>query len=280
MTPFDTRPCELGEGPLWHPERRQFFWFDILGKRLLSRDAQGPREWRFDRMASAAGWVDADRLMIGTETGLALLDLSSGVLDPVAEIEADNPATRSNDGRADRQGGFWIGTMGKAAEAGLGAIYRYYRGEVRKLAGGISIPNAICFSPDGRLAYYTDTPTQKVWRQPLDAEGWPVGARDLYLDCAPLEVRPDGAVIDSEGAFCVASWGSGRVVRFAPDGTRLGDYPVGGRNSSCPAMGGADLRDMLVTTAREGLSDPDDAQGATYLVRVLVAGLAEPRVIL
>lgn len=279
-TIFDDRICQLGEGPLWHPERGQFFWFDIIGRRLLSRDAEGPREWRFDRMASAAGWVDRDRLLIGTETGLALLDLRDDALEPVVGIEADNPSTRSNDGRADRQGGFWIGTMGKNAEVGQGAIYRYYRDEVRQLTTGISIPNAICFSHDGGLAYYADTHEAKIWTQSLDQDGWPQGEPRLFLDLRPDGLRPDGAVIDSNGALCVACWGAGAVVRFASDGQQLDRIEVGGRHSSCPAFGGMDLRDLLVTTALQGMEAPDDAQGLTYLARAEVAGLPEPRVIL
>lgn len=278
MTPFDVRPCDLGEGPIWHPLRGQFFWFDITGRGLLSRDEGGPREWRFDRMASAAGWIDRDRLLIATETGLEILDLRDGMMKHLAPLEADEPGTRSNDGRADRQGGFWIGTMGKGAEPGAGAIYRYYRGEIRKIVGGLSIPNAICFSPDGRSAHYADTPTGLVWRQGLDTDGWPQGARSLHLDLRSAGLHPDGAVIDSVGALCLACWGAGRVVRFAPDGERLDEIAVGGRHSSCPAFGGADMRDLLVTTARHGIATPDAAQGLPWLVRSAVPGLPEPQV--
>lgn len=280
MTAYDDRPCELGEGALWHPERRQFFWFDILNRRLLSRDAGGAQEWRFDRMLSAAGRVDRDRLLTAAETGLAVLDLRDGGLRQVVPVEADDAGTRSNDGRADRQGGFWFGTMGKSAEAGRGAIYRWYRGELRRLVAGITIPNAICFSADGRMAHYADTARRLVWRQALDAEGWPQGEALPFLDLGAQDLNPDGAVIDSEGAFCVACWGAGRIVRFAPDGTRLDEIPVGGLHSSCPAHGGDDLRDLLVTTAREGIIDPDPSQGLPYLLRAPVPGLAEPRVIL
>lgn len=280
MTAFDPRPCHLGEGAFWHPERKQFFWFDILGQRLLSQCAEGAQEWRFDRMASAAAWIDHDRLLIATETGLAVLDLRTGALDDIAPIEADNPVTRSNDGRADRQGGFWIGTMGKQAEKAAGAIYRYYRGEVRQLFAGISIPNAICFSPDGRLAYYADTGFAKVWTLALDSDGWPEAEPQLWMDFRRMRLNPDGAVIDSEGAFCVACWGGSKVLRISPEGQILDEIPVGGLHSSCPAHGGEDLRDLLVTTALEGIDSPDAAQGLPYLRRVPVAGLPEPRVIL
>ena len=280
MMIHDNRICQLGEGAFWHPERRQFFWFDILGKRLLSQDAKGgPLEWRFDRMASAAAWIDRDRLLIETETGLNILSLGSGALTEVAAVEADNPATRSNDGRADRQGGFWFGTMGKNGETEAGAIYRFHRGTVRTLVKGITIPNSICFSPDGRTAHYSDTQRSLVWRQELDADGWPVGERQVYLDLSAQGWSPDGAVIDAQGGFCCAVWGQGAVMRFDADGNRTHRWDVGGKHSSCPAFGGPGLSHLLVTTAQDGIDDPDDAQGKTYWLETGLAGLPEPQVI-
>jgi len=189
----DDRVCTLGEGPLWHPLRRQLFWFDILGNRMLSRSPEGPQEWHFPERVSAAGWISATELMIASETGLFRFDLDKGTRVLVAEVEADNPATRSNDGRADRQGGFWFGTMGKRGgdDPGAGAIYRFFRGELRRLYAGITIPNAICFSPDGRTAHFTDTLTHKVMRVALDTDGWPAGTPSVYLDltegrCCPM----------------------------------------------------------------------------------------------
>ena len=138
-TIFDATACELGEGPFWHPERQQFFWCDILGRKLLTRTSNKTQCWNFPGHVSALGWTDNDHLLIASETALHLFDLTTGQTEEIAPLEADNPATRSNDGRADPQGGFWIGTMGKRAEANAGAIYRYYRGEVRTLYPDITI---------------------------------------------------------------------------------------------------------------------------------------------
>lgn len=280
-TVFDHRPCTLGEGALWHPTRKQFFWFDILERKLLSQEHDGTlREWSMGQMASAAGWISDERLMVGTETGLVILDLRSGEIEELALIEADDARTRSNDGRADRQGGFWISTMAVAGQEAPGSIYRWYRGEVRRLVTDLVTPNAICFAPDGRTAFYTDGRSRKIWRVALDPDGWPVGERQLAVDCGALGVKPDGAVIDAEGAFVVAHWGGGRVVRLSADGALLGEFPVGGINSSCPALGGAGMAQMLVTTAREGLAQPDPGDGLTYLIDAAAPGLPEPQVIL
>lgn len=277
---FDHRVCQLGEGPLWHPLLSRFFWFDILGQRLLSRGADGTGEWHFDRIASAAGWVDDDRLLVATETGLAVLTLSTGALDDLIAVEADDPTTRSNDGRADPQGGFWFGTMAKDGKGKNGALYRFYRGEVRKLADPLGIPNSICFAPDGDVAYLSDTQDQVIWRQALDADGWPVGPRQVQLDLSTRDLNPDGAVTDADGALCVALWGEGAVARFDAHGAELGRWSVGGQHSSCPAFGGPDMEQMIVTTARDGIEKPDAGQGLTYITTPGIRGRAEPCVIL
>ncbi|MBL4805780.1 MAG: SMP-30/gluconolactonase/LRE family protein, partial [Rhodobacteraceae bacterium] len=162
---FDDRICQLGEGPLWHPTRKQFFWFDILGKRLMTQINGEPHHWQFDEHVSAAGWVDDDTLLIASETSLFKFNLETAESEFVVPLEVDNPATRSNDGRADPWGGFWIGTMGLEGEADAGAIYRYYQGEIRKIITPITISNSICFAPDQDVAYFADTKDKQIMKQ-------------------------------------------------------------------------------------------------------------------
>lgn len=277
---FDTRACALGEGPLWHPERQQLFWFDILGKRLLSQVDGAALDWQFDEHASAAGWIDRDRLLIAFETGLFTFDIASGTRSLLHPLEAENPVTRSNDGRADPCGGFWIGTMGKQAEPEAGAIYRLYQGELRKLFDAVTIPNAICFAPDGTTAYFCDTPQAKIMRQPLDQAGWPVGDAIVFVDLGPEALFPDGAVCDAEGALWNAQWGAGRVARYLPDGRLDHVVHVGGKHSSCPAFGGANFSQLFVTTARQGLHQAGPDEGCLYRADINYTGCPENRVIL
>lgn len=282
-TVFDARPCELGEGAFWHPLRQQFFWFDILHSRLLSQGPAGPEEWAFPEMVSAAGWAGQDDLVIACETGLMRFNLATGARSVLAAIPAGQPATRSNDGRADPMGGFWWGTMGKrgGADAGLGAIWRWHRGEVRKIIPGLTIPNSICF-PDARTAQFSDTLTHRVWRVALDGEGWPVGDPWVYLDLSAEALLPDGCTIDAEGNAWLAQWGMGRVAVYAPDGSFLRAIHVGGPHSSCPAFGGADLTTLFVTTAQEGMDAPALAAhpdaGKTFAAPHAGQGRPEPQV--
>ncbi len=286
---FDARACTLGEGPLWHPERQQLFWFDIVNRRLLSRQGDQPLDWSLDRMASAAGWIDHDHLLLASETGLSRFNLETGTDDLLCEIEADNPLTRSNDGRADPWGGFWMGTMSKAGDPGQGTLYRWTATELRVIETEMSTPNAICFDRTRACAYYTDTKTRIIWRQPVDpATGCPDGEKQVFVDLRATssspEHKPDGAVIDADGCLWSAQWGSARVARYSPDGQVLSaiDLPTG--HTSCPAFGGADLTTMYVTTARQKLPadrpEWQETAGQVFSVSLPVTGCAEPRITL
>lgn len=276
---FDSRACELGEGPLWHPLRNELFWFDILNRTLHSQ----ARSFSFSGYVSAAGWISRDELLLASETGLIRFDLVTGTEQAIAE--AGTAATRSNDGRADRQGGFWFGTMGKKAEKGEGAIWRWHGGELRQLFKGVTIPNAICFTPDGGAAYFADTPLGKVMKVALDAQGWPKGEPEAWLDLARAGLNPDGAVIDAEGRFWNAQWGAGRVACYGPDGVFLHAVETpGAPHSSCPAFGGPGLTTLYVTTALEHMDAEararHPASGQLFAFPGTAKGLPEPQVIL
>ncbi len=276
---YDGRPCELGEGPLWHPEREQLFWFDILNRTLHSQTLS----WTFPELVSAAGWISTDELLIACETGLLRFNLSTGHREDVAKIGTSD--TRSNDGRADRQGGFWFGRMNKKAEKGAGGIWRWYKGEVRLLFGDITIPNAICFSVDGTAAHFSDTASGQVFKVPLDSDGWPTGAPEIWLDLARAGLNPDGAVIDADGRFWNAQWGAGRVACYGPDGGFLEavetpDAP----QASCPAFGGTGLTTLYVTTALEHMNAEarakHPASGKVFAFPGTARGLVEPKVLI
>lgn len=282
---FDSTRCSLGEGPLWHPIRKQLFWFDILQKRMLARRGDDLQIWFFSEMVSAAGWVDLEHLLIASETQLFVFNVEDGAKEHLVMLERENTVTRSNDGRADPWGGFWISTMGHQAEAGAGSIYRYYRGQMKKLFGELTIPNAISFSPDRKSACYTDTATGKVMRQPLDVlNGWPEGEAQVMVDLEGQTGGPDGAVFDARGNLWIAEWGAGRVGVYAPDGQFLGAHEQPAKQCSCPAFIGPELTDLVVTTATQGMSAEDIRQepqaGHTFVHRGVGAGQKEHQVIL
>ena len=280
---IDSR-CELGEGPFWHPLQERLFWFDIINKTLYSATAGGIMvdRFTFDATVTAAGVIDSDNLAIASAAGLFKLTLSTDTREILTPLEPDSSTTRTNDGRVNPAGGFWIGTMGlnDPGKVAAGALYQVRGGVVTKLLADQHIPNSTCFSPDGRTAYYADTIAGVIRKVAIDPEtGLPSGPWQVFVDNGVIAGEPDGAVVDAEGFVWSARWMGNAVVRIAPDGRvdRVVKLPVS--RVTCPAFGGKNLRTLYVTSAREGMSAAELAKeelaGSVFAINVDVPGLPE-----
>lgn len=276
-------PNKLGESPLWHDGIDKLFWFDIDEYQLFCAEPDGTvvNKWSFHEYASAAGIIDDEQLLIAAASGFYVFDIETGTWRLENGLEANNPSSRSNDGRVGPGGIFWIGTMGLHAETrdNASAIYGYKNGETRVLHPNLSIPNSICFSPDGTRAYFTDSPTRIIMVQDLDPNtGWPTSEPRVFADTSDLPGKPDGSVIDSEGYMWNARWAGSSVVRFNPQGEvdRVVDVPA--KNITCPAFGGPDLKTLFITSAKPGPDDDDPQGGNLFAVDLDVSGLPEHRI--
>ncbi len=253
------------------------------GKTLFACGAEGEglRKWDFAEAVSAAAWIDRDRLLVASETGLWRLHLPTGDCARIWDLEADDPDTRSNDGRADPWGSFWIGTMGWRSQPGAGSIWRVGADGPTLYRDAVTVPNSICFAPDRSAAYWTDTVDGVIRRQPLDrATGAPKGDPEVFVDLSG-KANPDGSVCDAEGYLWNAQWDGWRVVRYAPDGREDRVIEIPAQRPTCPAFGGPDLRRLYVTSAtigieRDALADQPGA-GGVFAIDLDVAGTPEPR---
>ena len=279
--------CHLGEGPSYDPASDTLYWFDIIEQRMLERRLADGRSriHVLPEMASAVAFSDDGRQVLVTETGVRLRDPASGQLTTIAPIEADNALTRSNDARVHPSGSFWIGTMGKHAEHKAGAIYWFRAGAVRRLFPDVSIPNSICFSPDGAIGYFTDTAKNILFRVDCDpATGLPTGEPVLFVDRRRMEGGIDGSVVDAEGNIWNAQWGGSCVAVYSPDGREMRRISMPVRQPSCPAFIGPRADRLAVTSAWEGLDDAarrdDPEAGRTFILDTAVNGRFEPHLVL
>ena len=275
--------CRLGEEPVFDPARETLFWFDITESKRYALHMPSGRQTVLDlpEMASAMAVIDADRDLVFMQTGLCVLDNRSGEFSRHVAIEADDPVTRCNDARVHPSGAFWLGTMGKAAERGAGAIYRYFRGSVEKLYDRVTIPNAICFSPDGATGWFIDSRDRKWKKVAVDpSSGAPVGDVEGFLDFRDKAGGPDGAICDADGNLWIARYGGGRLDCFSPEAEMLRSVDLPARQTTCPAFLGDGS--IAVTSAYQNLdaaaraADPD--AGKTFLVETSVRPQFQPPV--
>ncbi|PKA39553.1 gluconolaconase [Rhizobium sullae] len=273
----------LGEGPTYDPDTDTVWWFNILGKELheLNLGTEEKKMHPLPMMASVLARIDANRQLLATEEGLFVRDIGNGNLTFYAALENDNPENRSNDGRTHPSGALWISTMSKRAESQAGAIYHVAGGKVTKIFSGISIPNSICFSPDGTIGYYTDTRISRLMRVMVDPQtGLPAGEPIVMVDSMDDPGGLDGSVCDADGYIWNARWGAGVVDRYSPDGLRIARYKVPAAQPSCPAFIGVNADRLAVTTAWEGLDDTARSSqpqaGALLELGVTVKGVFDP----
>ena len=275
--------CELGEGPTYDPAADTAIWFDIKGRKLhelhLGTMMKTVHDLPF--LGSVLAVIDPERQLIVSDQGLFVRATADGRLTPLVKLE-DKAQNRSNDGRVHPCGALWASTMGRRAEKHSGAIYHIAGDRVTKLFSNLTIPNAICFSPDGSIGYFTDTDVNHLMRVALDPKtGLPAGEPEMLSDQSGRPGGVDGAVCDAEGLIWNAHWGENGVDVFRPDGTRIARYLVPASQSSCPAFIGAKADRLLVTSAWQDmdaagrLADPH--AGQTFELGIAVKGRFEPK---
>ncbi|OEZ62596.1 SMP-30/gluconolactonase/LRE family protein [Duganella sp. HH105] len=279
--------CTVGESPTWSAAESAWYWVDIPAKRVWRMDGAtgAARFWTTTEMVACVAAKAGGGLIAGMETGIFSLEL--GEAEAAVQVKLAAPAAglgagmRFNDGRCDRQGRFWSGTMfmDMSAARAVGELYRYdmERGISAPVASELITQNGLAFSPDGRTMYLSDShPARRmVWAFDYDIDDGVPSGRRVFADMAAYVGRPDGAAIDSEGCYWICGNDGGCVLRFTPDGKldRRIDVPM--LKPAMCSFGGKDLDTLLVTSIVSG--KPEDAEwgGAVVLLRPGVKGVAE-----
>lgn len=294
MTPARTLPAmeialdagnTLGEGIVWCERVQALYWTDIQCATLyrFHPDRGTLEQWPMPERLAAFALCEADGwLLLALASRLAFFRLDDDALHTLHEIEPGLP-TRCNDGACDRGGRFVIGTKHEAAAGAprpLGGFWRLGADlRLERLAlPPVAIANSVAFSPDGATMYYCDSPTRRIQ---YCTYGDQASAPRLFAELDDLPGEPDGSCVDAEGFLWNAQWGGARVVRYAPDGTVDRVVPVPARQPTKPALGGAGLDTLYVTSARDGLREDqlatDRHAGALFRWRASVRGLPEAR---
>ena len=270
---------ELGEGPSWDSRTAELMWVDITPGRVHFLEPGGGDQ-RTVEVGQPVGAVvprASGGHVLAVRDGFAAL-APDGTVTTLAGVEHERPGNRMNDGKCDRHGRMWAGTMAFDETPGAGALYRLDAdATVTTILDAVTISNGLAWSLDDRTMYYIDTPTHRVDQLDYDPSTGDVENRRPLFEITDSAGSPDGMALDSEGFLWVALYGGGAVRRYAPDGVldRVVELPAS-RVTSC-AFGGAELDDLYITCARQGLSREQLASeplaGALFRHRPGVRGL-------
>jgi sugar lactone lactonase YvrE len=281
-------PCLLGESPCWLPDEQVLVWVDIPGRALHEwRAVDGRhRHWALACEPGCCVPQLGGQLLLPMRDGLWRFDRNSGKRTRLADPPYDATHERFNDGKADPQGRLWVGTLYEPRDVAAAGLYRWADARLDRMVGGVTVSNGLAWSVDGRTLYWSDTKAHVIYAIDFDGSDGSLAhqrefarfpVKSAATDMATYRGRPDGAAVDSEGAYWVAMFEGQRLLRLAPDGRLLQELPLPVRCPTMPCFGGADLRTLLVTTARENRpADELAAQplaGCVLTLRVEVPGL-------
>jgi sugar lactone lactonase YvrE len=277
--------CAVGESPLWSAAEQAWYWVDIVARTIWRHEpASGALEqWAAGEMVACLAKRAPGGLIAGMESGVFALTLARGgtLEEQRLATTADLlPGMRFNDGRCDRQGRFWTGTMvmDMAQARAEGALYRFDGGDLAgPFVSGLLVPNGLAFSPDGATMYLSDSHplSQKIWAFDYDTGSGVPSRQRLFVDMRDHPGRPDGAAVDVDGCYWICGNDAGCILRFTPDGKLDRKIALPMAKPSMCSFGGADLATLMVTSISAGQPDTDNWAGATVTLRPGVQGIAE-----
>lgn len=275
---------ELGEGVFWDVASKSIWWTDILSARIYQYQLSQDRLTQFDMPEPVGSFAITDQpnlLLCAFARGLAFYDLLTEKLDWLTKPSMA-AGMRFNDGKTDRQGRFWAGTMHAQdpKDDSCGQLYRVCQNTVQPTLSGIHISNGLCWSPDSSLLYHSDSPTRAISQYRFDAQTGEVGSKGHFATL-PEGQFPDGATVDTQGNLYVAVWDGGCVRKYSVDGQHLCDYVVPVSKPTCVAFIGDNLDMLAVTTARENMTpealETEPQAGDMFIYHIGHKGIAEQR---
>ena len=277
----------LGEGAVWDAADARLWWVDIPAGAIRRLDPETGREDRYE-FGEPVGCLSRrghGGLVVAAKSGFHLFDPESGARQALADPEPDMPGNRFNDGATDLQGRFWAGTMkddgGPPAQEG-----RFYRLDpdrtVTRHFDPVFTTNGMCFSPDGKTMYLSDSNpgVRTIWACDYDTDTGTPTNRRVFFDTREVAGRPDGGTVDADGCYWMAGVGGWQLVRITPQGKvdRIVEMPV--EKPTKPMFGGPKLDTLFVTSIGMGMED-DPKQplaGSLFAVTGLgVTGVPQPR---
>ncbi len=272
----------LGEGPTWLAAEQKLALVDILAPAII---VANPQDGSFQthampELVSAVVPRQRGGYLAAMQTGLKAIDLTTGQITNIASPEAARPGNRFNDGKCDRRGRFWAGTLAIDTTPGHGSLYRLDPdGRCTLMDEGFHVSNGLGWSPDNRLFYFTDSGTKRIYVYDFDLDSGDITNRRTFVELPDGVGTPDGLAVDANGYVWSAHWDGWCVTRYSPDGRvdRVINLPVP-RPTSC-AFGGPDLSTLYITSARIRLSAQQLAEaplsGSVFAIKAGVKGLPE-----
>jgi D-xylonolactonase len=269
--------CTVGEGPLWHPDEKQIYWVDNLGREFYRYDPETDKTKRIhegDLVAAFTIQIDGSLLLFMDEG--RVVHWNNGEMTPVVDHISQETGMRFNDVIAGPNGRVLCGTMDDD-DPTAGRLYRLETdGSITEVIESVELPNGLGFTLNDEEVYLTESNTNRIYTFQYDAATGELTDRCVFSERTGPGMY-DGLTVDEAGAVWSALWDHGALVKHTPEGTVEQEVELPTKNVTSLTFGGEDYADTYVTTASYGVDGEDDVAGALLRVDLGRTGTPEFR---
>ncbi len=273
-----------GESPMWSVREQALYWTDNLGGRIhrLEPERESAQSFVLGQNVMTIGLRERGGLVLALAKQLAFYE-PGGELELLMRVEQDQPRNRFNDGKVDRRGRYWAGTMNDVEwDKPSGSLHRIDPGlELSRHQAAVICANGLGWSPDNRTFYFCESFRYAIFAYDFDLDAGTLSGRRVFATVDRSSgAFPDGLTVDAEGGVWSVQNGAGRVVRYAPDGRVTHEVEVPLPQPTSCIFGGVDLDVLYITTSRQNMT-PEQLEryplsGSVFAVRPGPRGLPEP----
>ncbi|MCC2591841.1 SMP-30/gluconolactonase/LRE family protein [Tessaracoccus sp. OS52] len=255
-----SRRALCGEGPVWHAPSNSVYWVDIVGGEILrselDRDLRqlGTKVLRYPEMVGAVSPRSGGGLVAAVASGFV------GLADDGSQthrVDCLPEGVRMNDAKVDPAGRYWSGSCAYDFTAGAGGLWVLDENwEATLVLDGLTLPNGLGWSPDGRTFYLVETQARQLLAFPFDpATSKLTPTPTVLVDAQAFDGLPDGLAVDSRGHLWVAEYSGSALQEFTPDGDQVRRIAIPTPQPTSCAFIGPDLDHLWVTSAAADLDE-------------------------
>lgn len=273
--------AKLGEGAFWNHKTLELYWVDIVGKQFNIYNPSTKKNHSIE-MPSSIGTVvpyTKEQAIVALQDGIYKVDIQSGDLELLSDVESEIKGNRFNDGKCDPNGNLWVGSIHFDMVKHKASLYKVEEnGVTTKMIDGVTNSNGIVWTKDTKTMYYIDTPTETIKAYDFDKKNSTISNGRVVVNILKEDGIPDGMAIDEDDMLWVGMWSGTAVARYNPiTGKLISKIEVPAKNVTSCAFGGKDLDELYITTSSLGMTKEEIEKyplaGSIFKVRPGVKGV-------
>ena len=279
------KKCILGESPIWHDTKKNFIWLDYLKGELFFFDPYEKnliiKQLELETpLGGVALYNQSDSLIVSHKNGLSILNVNTFKYSNFVHPESQKKDVIYNDLKIDRDNNLWISTSHIDEKEDKGSLWSLDKNKtIRLIDTGFKVSNGPGFSPCGKKIYFNDTFSYKTFLYQFDNEPNYKINKELFFKFEIQDGYPDGITVDLDGNIWIAHWGSGIITKQLPNGKIVSKFNLPSLNLTSLCFGGANYKNLVVTSATDGMDDKDweffPESGKTFLISRDEKGIKE-----